>query len=104
MTISSHLLFVSFGLVASVCVKWNPCCVEFCRIFMSEFGGNPNRQNVKGETSLHCLCCVDSNLSEHQQVSRLECLELLLAWKGAVASNNEQAEAVDLGATDCVSI
>lgn len=99
MTIKSHVIF----LFVSVGVKWCPFYVEFYRIFVSEFGGNPNRQNVKGETSLHCLCCMDSNLSEHQQVSRLECLELLLAWKGAVSSNIERAETVDLGATDCVS-
>lgn len=67
---------------------------------MSDLNGNPNKTNDLGETSLHCVCSVESVLTNEQKKCRLECLTLLLDWKGV----GEQPEIVNLAAVDSVSI
>jgi hypothetical protein len=70
---------------------------------MTELGGNPIVQNARGETSLHCLCAVESKLSDEQESYRLECLILLLNFNGSASSIEGSTNNVDLGITDCVS-
>jgi len=70
---------------------------------MSELGGNPNVQNARGETSLHCLCAVESKLSDEQKSDRQECLIILMNFKEIEPSNIEPTKSVDLCITDYVS-
>jgi hypothetical protein len=32
------------------------------RAFLNEMGGNPNRRNARGQTSLHCVCSVSQQV------------------------------------------
>jgi hypothetical protein len=47
---------------------------------------------------------MENQLSAEQLSVRLECINLLLDWKGAAVSSDELAETIDLNAADCVCI
>ncbi|XP_074650800.1 ankyrin repeat and IBR domain-containing protein 1-like isoform X2 [Tubulanus polymorphus] len=74
------------------------------RIFLYELGGNPNKKNARNESALHCVCMV-SNHRPYTALSftilqrRLECLTLILQWRGAVLKDGE-LEKVDIAAQD----
>ena len=74
-------------------------CV-YCRIFLKEYHGNPNKKNIHNESSLHCVCQLpvqSTNLVLQQK--RAECLNLILQWRGPALGDGEE-EKVDLGAQD----
>ena len=72
-------------------------------MFLNELGGNPNKRNGRNETALLCVCMVPSaRLNYAIQQRRLECLSLVLQWRGATLENGE-VERVDLSAQDEVS-
>ena len=71
-----------------------------------ELGGNPNKKNARNETSLHSVCMVlNARLNYAIQQRRLECLSLILQWRGATLENGE-VERIDLSTQDevCLSI
>ena len=66
---------------------------------MYELGGNPNKKNARDETSLHCVCMALNGRNIAIQQRRLECLSLILQWRGATLKDGE-VEKADLGAQD----
>ncbi|WAR10894.1 AKIB1-like protein [Mya arenaria] len=69
------------------------------RIFLYEHGGNPNKTNGRKETALHCVCMEKHPQYYPVQRRRLECLTMILQWKGAELKDGE-IEKVDLAALD----
>ena len=72
----------------------------FCRIFLFDLGGNPNKKNARNETVLHCVCAggiADKSLP--QKLRRGECILLCLQWKGTRLPNGT-VECINLAATD----
>ncbi|XP_064646454.1 ankyrin repeat and IBR domain-containing protein 1-like isoform X2 [Lineus longissimus] len=69
------------------------------RIFLYELGGNPNKKNTRNETSLHSVCMVANTRSFTVQQRRLECLTLILQWRGATLKEGD-VEKIDIGAQD----
>ncbi|XP_060599500.1 ankyrin repeat and IBR domain-containing protein 1-like [Ruditapes philippinarum] len=69
------------------------------RIFLFEHGGNPNKTNGKKETALHCVCMEKNPQFYPVQRRRLECLNMMLQWRGAELKDGE-IEKVDLAAVD----
>ncbi|XP_052236052.1 ankyrin repeat and IBR domain-containing protein 1-like [Dreissena polymorpha] len=69
------------------------------RIFLFEHGGNPNKTNGKKETALHCVCMEKHHQYFPVQRRRLECLSMILQWKGAELKDGV-VEKVDLSALD----
>lgn len=69
------------------------------RIFLFEHCGNPNKTNGKKETALHCVCMEKNPQYYPVQRRRLECLNMMLQWRGAELKDGE-IERVDLAAVD----
>ncbi|XP_045177754.2 ankyrin repeat and IBR domain-containing protein 1-like [Mercenaria mercenaria] len=69
------------------------------RIFLFEHCGNPNKTNGKKETALHCVCMEKNPQYYPVQRRRLECLNMMLQWRGAELKDGE-IEKVDLAAVD----
>ena len=72
------------------------------RIFLHELGGNPNKKNSRNETAMHCVCMISSttNRSYHiEQQRRLECLTLIIQWRGATLKDGD-VEKADLFGKD----
>ncbi|KAL4216921.1 Ankyrin repeat and IBR domain-containing protein 1 [Mactra antiquata] len=69
------------------------------RIFLFEHRGNPNKTNGKKETALHCACMEKNPQFYSVQRRRLECLNMMLQWRGAELKDGE-IERVDLAAVD----
>ncbi|KAH3754097.1 hypothetical protein DPMN_188757 [Dreissena polymorpha] len=76
--------------------------ILFSRIFLFEHGGNPNKTNGKKETALHCVCMEKHHQYFPVQRRRLECLSMILQWKGAELKDGV-VEKVDLSALDEVT-
>ena len=74
------------------------CFLNF-RIFLNEHAGNPNKTNGRKETALHCVCMEKSPQYYPVQRRRVECLSLMLQWRGAELKDGE-IEHVDLAAKD----
>ncbi|KAK6165782.1 hypothetical protein SNE40_022633 [Patella caerulea] len=69
------------------------------RIFLYEKGGNPNKTNVHKETALHCVCMEKNSQFYNVQRRRLDCLAMVLKWKGATLQD-EEVEKIDINAVD----
>ncbi|XP_076461303.1 ankyrin repeat and IBR domain-containing protein 1-like [Babylonia areolata] len=69
------------------------------RIFLYDKGGNPNKTNAKKETALHCVCMERNAQYYNVQRRRVECLNMVLNWRGAMLQE-EQVERIKLGALD----
>lgn len=69
------------------------------RIFLNEHGGNPNKTNGRKETALHCVCMEKSPQFYPVQRRRMECLSMMLQWRGAELKDGE-IERVDLASVD----
>ena len=69
------------------------------RAFLNEMGGNPNRRNARGQTSLHCVCSVSQQKSLSALERRLYSVILLLSWRGPCLPNG-QRERIDVNARD----
>ena len=50
-------------------------------------GGNPNKQNSLDQTALHMLMMTSSGTMEAVDQRRLDCLHMLLKWKGKMATD-----------------
>ena len=76
-------------------------CTSFflCRIFLYDKGGNPNKTNAKKETALHCVCVEKNSQFYNVQKRRVECLNMILNWRGATLHEG-QVEKIDVGAAD----
>ncbi|XP_054711408.1 ankyrin repeat and IBR domain-containing protein 1-like [Uloborus diversus] len=66
------------------------------RIFLHQLKGNPNKQNVDGETALHLVCQGDLARNSSNQDRRASCLNMILQWKNF--PDNEQK--IDLSCVD----
>lgn len=69
------------------------------RAFLNEMGGNPNRRNARGQTSLHCVCSVSQQKSLSALERRLYSVILLLSWRGPCLPSG-QRERIDVNARD----
>ncbi|ESO82483.1 hypothetical protein LOTGIDRAFT_134513 [Lottia gigantea] len=69
------------------------------RIFLYEKGGNPNKTNNHKETVLHCVCMEKNSQFYNVQRRRLDCLAMVLKWKGATLQD-EEVEKIDVAALD----
>lgn len=69
------------------------------RIFLFERGGNPNKTNGHKETALHCVCVEKNPQYFPVQRRRLECLLMLIQWRGPQLKDGE-VEKADLAAVD----
>ncbi|KAL5005870.1 hypothetical protein ScPMuIL_017028 [Solemya velum] len=69
------------------------------RIFLVDHGGNPNKTNSHKETCLHTVCIEKNSQYYPVQRRRLNCLELVLKWRGATLRDRE-VEKVDISAQD----
>lgn len=75
---------------------------NFCRIFLHNHQGNPNKTNSRQETALHYVCQEKNSQYYTVRQRRCDCLNLILQWRGAVLKDG-QIEKVDLAAQDEVS-
>ena len=79
-------------------------CYPTFRIFLYELGGNPNKKNARNETALHSVCLTSVSCRTYAlQQRRLECLMLILQWRGPKLANGEY-ERVQLDTCDEVSM
>ena len=69
------------------------------RLFLNDHNGNPNKKNGANETSLHCVCIAQNGHNHAVQHRRLECLKIILQWRGAKLQDDE-VEKVNLGSQD----
>lgn len=69
------------------------------RMFLTDFGGNPNKKNGHNESVLHCACILGSHRTYSAQERRASCVTLLLQWRGPLLNNGER-EKVDVNAQD----
>lgn len=74
----------------------------YCRTFLNDLGGNPNKKNGCNETVLHAACQLGAHKTFSAQERRAACVTLLLQWRG-VQLNTGDREKVDLTAQDNVS-
>ena len=65
-------------------------------------GGNPNKQNSLDQTALHMLMITTSGTMPAVDQKRLDCLHMLLKWRGKAAIDGV-GERLNLNATDHVS-
>ena len=65
-------------------------------------GGNPNKQNSLDQTALHMLMMTSSGKMQPVDQKRLDCLHMLLKWRGKAASDGVR-EQLNLDTTDHVS-
>ena len=75
-----------------------------CRIFLHDHNGNPNKTNGRKETCLHCVCMEKPTHAQFYPVQRkrLDCLLILLKWKGA--KHDGEQEKVDMTSQDEVNL
>ena len=66
-------------------------------------GGNPNKQNSLDQTTLHMLMMTPSGRLQAVDQKRLDCLHMLLKWKGKAASDGVREQLI-LDKSDCVSL
>ena len=67
---------------------------KLIQIFL-EHGGNPNTANGRGETCLHSICHRPENAR-----LRLQVMDHLLLWRGAIAETGETVESVSINHVD----
>ena len=116
--ISTHKIFrgflciVKYGWQTLHCYKSKGECPKetftlysffLCRIFLYDKGGNPNKTNAKKETALHCVCVEKNSQFYNVQKRRVECLNMILNWRGATLHEG-QVEKIDVGAADEVCV
>ena len=89
------MLFYQSGLTVKI--------PKFYRIFLNERGGNPNKTNGRKETALHCVCMEKNPQYYPVQRRRMECLSMILQWRGAELKDGE-IERADLAAVDEVCL
>ena len=68
---------------------------NFCRIFLQDLFGNPNKRNARNETSLHLICRLPLTATSSAQDRRFACAQLVLQWK-----SGSTIERADLAAQD----
>ena len=69
------------------------------RLFLYDKGANPDKTNMKKETSLHC-CCMERNSQFYNvQKRRVECLQMIINWRGGTLQDG-QVEKVNIAAVD----
>ncbi len=76
------------------------CMKSLLRDFIKR-GGNPNFTNKHGQTCLHMLMTASHNDNEADSQKRLDCLHLLLRWKGRSTAERVD-ERLDVSALDKV--
>ncbi|XP_038072929.1 ankyrin repeat and IBR domain-containing protein 1-like [Patiria miniata] len=82
------------------------------RIFIQRHSGNPNKRNSDNQTSLHCICMEEQirppsstysysqyYYSQPPEKKRLECLRLVLVWRG-IAMGEGEREQIQIDAED----
>ncbi|XP_033113786.1 ankyrin repeat and IBR domain-containing protein 1-like [Anneissia japonica] len=85
--------------------------VHILSLFLKDHNGNPNKKNLRDETSLHCVSSGDDGISIYSpavgygqtyptvEQQRKECLRMILQWKGGLLANGDR-ELADVCATD----
>ncbi|XP_022102326.1 ankyrin repeat and IBR domain-containing protein 1-like isoform X2 [Acanthaster planci] len=80
-------------------------------IFMQRHSGNPNKRNSDNQTALHCICMEEQirppstysysqyYYSQPPEKKRLECLRLVLSWRGITMGEGER-EQIQIDAED----
>lgn len=62
------------------------------RVFLKDYGGNPNKRNARNETCLHSVCMPPSSVMQDsaRQQRRYECLLLILQWRGPLLQDGTE--------------
>ena len=71
------------------------------RLFLFEYGGNPNKKNSRNESSLHCACQLRRGHSQIDLASHEECVNMLIEWRGSRIGDGSH-EKLDIAAQDKV--
>ncbi|XP_002734676.1 ankyrin repeat and IBR domain-containing protein 1-like [Saccoglossus kowalevskii] len=69
------------------------------RLFLKDLSGNPNKKNIRNETSIHSICMCANGRDQAIQIKRAECMYMMLQWEGALLRNGEREKA-DINAID----